>query len=167
MVAKGRSDLVRTKPVAEKKIKPTKKTQQGLGCSDKAKDSLSDKSNADVQSFSELHTSTTPEIIINNAQSIEINKSNCQSTSEKTESNHTESSPVNEEVTQSKTIISTIKRLFKFQLHICIFFIVNDVLIELMHLTTVLFSGLLFLVQCFMKSNLKIDVSVLQYVLTK
>lgn len=139
MVAKGRSDLVRTKPVAEKKLRPAKKAQQEHGCSDKTSDSPSDKSNVDVQTYnSELHISTTPERIVNKAPSIEIIESNRQSTGETIEYNQTKSPPINERGKQSETIISRIKRLFKFQLHNSKSFdhFVNSVLSELIHLNT-------------------------------
>lgn len=131
MVAKGRSDLVRTKPAIEKKIKPVKKAQQELGCSDESTDSSTDKSNVDVQNINKLHISTSPDLPSNKAPSIKINESNRQSTSENEESK-TESMPRNDEGKQSKTIISSIKRLFKFQLHF-----VNDIrCIEFIHLIT-------------------------------
>lgn len=136
MVAKGRSDLVRTKPAVEKKIKPAKKAQQELGCSDETTDSPSDKSNVDVQNISNLHISTNPDLSPNKITLQEINESNRQSTSEKAESK-TETSLRNEEGKQSKTFISSIKRLFKFQLQFCFFFhFVNCRSIELTRLTT-------------------------------
>lgn len=131
MISIGRVDLVRAKPTKEKKPLVAKKQQQEIGCSDDFSDSstqLSDKDDVyNVQSISKEHTSTSREVPqmsnINEVTSISDKcpeSVSCQSTGATSEiktiqSNRIEpSKPNDDKETQSKTIIGSIKKFFKF-----------------------------------------------------
>lgn len=63
MISIGRTDLVRNKPLREKKPKAVKK-QQELGCSDETLDS----SHSDIVQSIDKHTSTSPDTFISNKE---------------------------------------------------------------------------------------------------
>lgn len=136
MITMGRTDLVRAKPLREKKPKSAKTTQQELGCSDDLTDSFTDsehsiKDKLSVQNPNNgKHTiSTSPEIaqkpsttLVSKSFLDKTESENHQSTGEhkKVQTNKTEQENPQSDKQESKTIMSSIKSFFKFQMHNCL-----------------------------------------------
>lgn len=117
MISIGRTDLVRSRPVREKKAKDSVQKQQELGCSDGPADSTLQTSNKDyiVQSI-DKHTSTSPDMSNTNKENIVPQSLSVTSESNRQSTGDT-NSPVkasiqDDQPKQSKNIFSSIKNFF-------------------------------------------------------
>lgn len=114
MISIGRTDLVRNKPLREKKPKAVKK-QQELGCSDETLDS----SHSDIVQSIDKHTSTSPDTFISNKEtkvppSCVTSEASRQSTGDVGLSDKASvpQSVQSDQPKQSKNIFSSIKNFF-------------------------------------------------------
>lgn len=145
MISVGRADLVRAKPLREKKPKTTVKSQQELGCSDKSTDSIEPKDTVHSiikHSCSPEKTSHVKVPQPSGSKDLSLN-SNIKSneTSEESESQSTGDKGNNEatetsEPKQSKDLMSSIKSFFKLQILDRCFFNLNFHLPEALCLNT-------------------------------
>lgn len=137
MINLGRTDLVRAKPLREKKPKTVKSKQQELGCSDDLTDSnntseLSSKRTVDVQNSVsvQFNSSTSPETPqtlkkddTQGSLQDQAESEKRQSTGDcKAQSDRVEQGNQIGDKEKSKTIMSSIKSFFKFQISQCFVF---------------------------------------------